>query len=86
MNIAKYIRHHRKHAGQDIAAYWNATRFLWRVFTHAKNSPQHSLTQPHMRAYAAMSHRARVPSFRARVLRAQHAKEQAHAHRTVSHV
>jgi hypothetical protein len=55
--------------------YWSATRFLWRVFTHPKNPPEHLRD----RASAAADGSARAPSFRARARRTELAKEQARA-------
>ena len=85
MTFAEHIQRQNKYFGEDITMYWNATRFLWRVFMHPKNA-RRSMSPPPLRAYAAMSDRARVPSFRAHVLRAQRAKEQARARRAALHV
>ena len=37
LNIAERVRRGYKHVGVDMNMYWNATRFLWRVFTHPSN-------------------------------------------------
>ena len=72
MKIAQRLRRHYKYAGEDVSMYLNATRFLWRVFTHPKNSPEHQ------RARAA-GDRAYVPAYRSRVRSASLAKEQVRA-------
>ena len=60
MKFVQFVNRRR----EDVSMYWNATRFLWHVFTHPKNPLSHPRNNPVARATERQAKAAAASPYR----------------------
>jgi len=75
VKIVQFVNRRR----EDVAMYWNATRFLWHVFTHPKNPLSQQRENQRARAPERMATAAAASPYRGFVAARSQERQSAHA-------